>query len=224
MNKISLKIKTEDLIFDLIIILSGILMQFVRYSTIKNMSDFVTISAGILVPISLSYKMGSFFIHYRKYNKNYVKILLFFASIFIFPLILVSCLFFFEIQKPEPFSSENYTATFISLFIVITGVILGMKFTKRNNNFDKQINIAMTIIASLAFTLFENYIFIIVNLKHDNSVSEFIMFIGLIIVNGYLPYRLVMAFAPPKNKINILVGVFAIIVTIILLTMKFFNV
>ena len=75
MNKLFSKIKIEDLIFDLIIAVAAIFIQ-----GIMTTLDFMKLPAAVFIilaflsVVSLSYKMGNFFVIYRAYKGRGVKL------------------------------------------------------------------------------------------------------------------------------------------------------
>ena len=223
MRQLFSKIKTEDLIFDLIIIVSAIFIKDIITLGFRQYPPFVPVVLAFLFIISLSYKMGNYFVKYKEYKNKQVNIFLFIVSIFIFPMIIVVGNTLFELHNTVPFSTDNTIFAIIALILVVSSLIFGVKAQKQEKTY-KKLNFTITIIASLLFSIFENFIFLIVDINHQQTFKEFMFFVILIIVNGYLPYRLVMAFSPPKNIINMIFGFGAIVVTIVMLGLRFFQI
>ncbi|MCF6367067.1 MAG: hypothetical protein L3J35_12830 [Bacteroidales bacterium] len=217
------KLNTDELYFDLIFAGLITIFQF----TFVNIAGFATESLhpiflivfAFIIQFVLSYKLGSLIKRYREYSRKWVINLVgTFSFLFVFPMIFfvgVGVLMQTEYKTSQPWMM------ILILIIIITGVILGnnsisSKYESSEKSKKKnRIIISLTAI-SLAFLNFGFYS-LMKSSDANSSIGNIIAFIGLMIVSGFLPFRMMMMFAPPKNKRNMIIGLIVIIYDFFLL-------
>ena len=204
----------DELIFDALVVVSSIIVQKLMYNEIiiiKKIPSAVSLIFGIIFTISLSFMMG---IYFAKYNNdlNYRKIKNFpvYMAWLIFPGIFIVAIFSVIISHLP--SNIEKIFIFILILLIITFTVIGYKIEKEKDVFKEKIIKIVMYFSAITLSIIEAVIFMGKSMSKHPEKDTIAMILALILF-GYIPYRLVIAYAPPINKRNLIFALLGIIIS-----------
>jgi len=204
-------LNTDELIFDGLVVVSSIVVQKLMFNGImnpKNLPPAILIVLGLVFVVSLSFMMGTYL---KKYDNGYIKSgkkhLPGYMAVLIFPGIL-----FMGIGFAHAANLGKYAIFYIAALMIIS-VLAGRKLEDGYMDFKEAVQKTILYFSAVALSFIETFAMMLnISLKKYSWTDTVFIFIGLLVI-GYIPYRLVIAYSPPINKQNLVFALLAIVIT-----------
>lgn len=203
----------DELIFDIIIVISSIIVQKLMINEIiapKELPAIVFLVFSFLFTCSLSYMMGTFFQKYETAYSEYKdkRNLPIYLAWLIFPGI-----FMIPMSAIPKYDLGKYVIFYIMAVILIS-VVVGYRIETGNTDYKKIANRIAMYFSALTLSVIETTILIAKSMSKHPEEDALPIIIGLIAF-GYIPYRLVIAFSPPVNKRNLIFALPAVVISLL---------
>ncbi len=225
LKKLVSNINQDELIFDSVMAVLLSLFQFGFVVSGAELLHFfpkwIIILFAYFIQIVLSFNFGQ--IIHKMSNYSCTRICNLFWSISLF-FILFMLLFsgigiIIELNLPEKTNLILFLVSFIVIFIFVSlGAIINDDVDlEEKKHFNKKLIIAGLSAVAFAFLNYGVATKFIGESSGNFSFTDFFIFILLMFVTGFLPFRLFMLLAPPKNTLNIIIAFVAITYEMVIL-------
>ncbi len=206
----------NELIFDGLIIISSMIIQKLLLNKVirpRELSAIPLLLFSFFFIVSISYIMGVSFARYNKTysykeaKKNFPRYMawLIFPGVFIIGFIPV-----FKVV-----SSDNLRNSFMLVIpaLIIISTVAGNKIERGYSDFKNTAEKIAIYFSAITLAVVETGIYISKSMSRHPEKDSWAVILALILI-GYVPYRLVISFAPPTNKTNLIIAILAIIITV----------
>ena len=207
----------DELIFDGLIIVSSVIIQKLMFNEIvkpRELSPVAFLMFSFFFIISISYIMGISFTRYnetysyKKAKKNFPR----YMAWLIFPGIFI--IGFIPVIKVE--FSDNIRNSFIMIIpaLIIISAVAGNKIEKGYGGFKNTVEKIAIYFSAITLSVIETGIYISKSMSRHPEKDSWAIALALILI-GYVPYRLVIAFSPPVNKRNMIIALISVIIAMV---------